>query len=81
MGKCIGNCVKCDLVSNDEKMTCCAFQTLRQAVEIRSQINSILDKLSTISGASMLSKELMEMCEAEPPAAEIQEQTSKKAKK
>lgn len=47
--KCVGNCIKCDLVSDQEKVTCCVFQILRQDIEIRSQLKIILEKINSMS--------------------------------
>ena len=83
MGQCIGNCVKCTLVADEEKVICCAFQTLRQTIEIRSQLKSIKEAIDNISVNQSLSQELSNIIDAEPPAAEEtpQELTPKKSKK
>lgn len=75
--KCIGNCVKCELVSSDEKMTCCAFQSLKQEVEIRTQLKVILDKLELIAS----SRAIDGICDTELPAVDIQEDKPKRTKK
>lgn len=80
MGQCIGNCIKCELVSNDEKMICCAVQTLRQTVEIKTQQRQILEKLDEISIIPEISQQLAEISDAETPAAESQEKPEKKKK-
>lgn len=76
MAQCIGNCIRCELVPNEEKVTCCSFQSLRQLVEIRSQLKAIQEKLAD----KELSQFTMEVIEADPPAAE-QEQINKRGKK
>lgn len=73
MGKCIGNCIKCDLVSNEDKVVCCSFQTLRQNIEIRSQLNAILLKLDALSSESELPTSDIDLAEAETPAVRHQE--------
>lgn len=77
MSKCIGNCVKCELVSNEDKVTCCAFQSLKQQVEIRTQLKVILDKLESIAD----SRAVDSICDTELPAVDIQEDKPKKSKK
>lgn len=80
MGQCIGNCIKCELVSNDEKMICCAVQTLRQTVEIKAQQRQILEKLNEMSIMPELSEQLADISDADAPAAEGQENSEKKKK-
>lgn len=75
--KCIGNCVKCELVSSEEKMTCCAFQSLKQEVEIRTQLKVILDKLDLIASSHAVEG----VCDTELPAVDIQEDKPKRTKK
>ncbi len=82
MGQCIGNCVKCTLVPDEEKVTCCTFQTLKQTIEIRTQLKSIVEKIEDLSISQPLSEGLSDILNAEPPAAEEpQERTPKKSKK
>lgn len=76
MAQCIGNCIRCELVPNEEKVTCCAFQSLRQLVELRSQLKSIQDKLADKG----LSQSTMDVIDADLPAAD-QEGNTKKSKK
>lgn len=82
MGQCIGNCVKCTLVNDEEKVICCTFQTLRQTLEIRSELKSIKAMIEDLPSAPVLPESLAELCDAESPAAVVQEaQPSKKTKK
>lgn len=69
MGKCIGNCIKCDLVPDEDKMFCCSFQTLRQNIEIRTQLNAMMAKLESLSVVPELPKSIVDVSDAEPPAA------------
>ena len=43
--KCIGNCVKCELPPEIDRMQCCAFQTLRQTIEIKTLLKSVQEQL------------------------------------
>lgn len=36
MAQCTGNCFKCDLVPDQDKMTCCSIQTLRNVIEVKA---------------------------------------------
>ena len=36
MAQCTGNCFKCDLVPDQDKMTCCSIQTLRNVIEVKT---------------------------------------------
>lgn len=73
MGKCCGNCIQCTLVPDEMKETCCGFQTLRQAVEIRGQLNKLLSKISEISSTQELPTEPIDICEAEELGNELSE--------
>ena len=75
MGQCIGNCIKCELVPDEEKVTCCTFQTLRQSVEIRKSLKLIAARLDSLPDNPVLPKDLADLCDAESPAAESQEPT------
>ena len=74
MGKCIGNCIKCDLVPDEDKVVCCSFQTLRQTVELRKALKAVQAKLDEMPDALALPIE-MEPYDAESPAAGSQEST------
>lgn len=74
MGQCIGNCVRCELVPDEEKVTCCTFQTLRQTVELRKALKVVIAKLDEMPDAPALPIE-MEPYDAESPAAGSQEST------
>ena len=36
MAQCTGNCFKCDLVPDQDKITCCSIQTLRNVIEVKA---------------------------------------------
>lgn len=36
MAQCTGNCFKCDLVPEQDKMACCSIQTLRNVIEVKA---------------------------------------------
>lgn len=36
MAQCTGNCFKCELVPDQNKMTCCSIQTLRNIIEVKT---------------------------------------------
>ena len=74
MGKCIGNCIQCELVSREDKVTCCVFQTLKQEVEIRTQLKDIIERLDTINRTPNLE-------DTELPAVVIQGDKIKRPKK
>lgn len=71
MGQCIGNCIRCELVSDEEKVTCCTFQTLRQTIELRKTLKGVMAKLEEMSGTPGLPSSV-EPYDADSPAAELQ---------
>lgn len=82
MAQCIGNCIKCTLVPDEEKITCCTFQTLKQTIEIRSQLKTLKEIIEALPASAALSSMIEEIDNADPPAAqENQEPQIKKAKK
>lgn len=82
MGQCGGNCIKCTLVPNEDKITCCAFQNLRQSIEIRAQLRQLMETVSRLETSQTLTQAIAEIIDAEPPAADDnQESQNKKAKK
>lgn len=46
--KCIGNCVKCELPPEIDRMQCCAYQTLRQTIEIKTLLKTINERLEKV---------------------------------
>lgn len=36
MAQCTGNCFKCELVQEQDKMACCSIQTLRNIIEVKT---------------------------------------------
>lgn len=82
MGQCIGNCIKCTLVPDEDKITCCSFQTLKQSIEIRTQLRQLTEIVNKIESSSVYTQAIEEITDAEPPAAQDnQEPQIKKAKK
>lgn len=49
--KCIGNCVKCELPPEIDKVTCCTFQTLRQSIEIKTLLKDLNEKLNKVEAS------------------------------
>lgn len=70
MGQCIGNCIRCELVPDEEKVTCCTFQTLRQTVELRKTLKVMLAKLDELPDAPIMPSDVVEPYDAESPAAD-----------
>ena len=73
MGQCIGNCLKCTIVSDEEKVTCCTFQTLMQAVELRKTLKVIMARLDELPDAPTLPRDLIDPYDADASAAIGQE--------
>ena len=44
MSKCIGDCARCDLPV--DKNACCAFQTFKNILELKSRVKALEDKIS-----------------------------------
>ena len=43
MSKCIGDCARCELPV--DKSACCAFQTFKNTLEIKSRLKALEDKI------------------------------------
>ena len=52
--KCIGNCVKCELPPEIDRMQCCAYQTLRQAIEIKTLLKTVHDQLEKVEAVASI---------------------------
>lgn len=46
--KCIGNCVKCELPPEIDRMQCCAYQTLRQTIEIKTLLKALNERMERV---------------------------------
>lgn len=44
MSKCIGDCARCELPV--DKNACCAFQTFKNVLELKSRVKALEDKMS-----------------------------------
>ena len=44
MSKCIGDCARCELPV--DKNACCAFQTFKNILELKSRVKALEDKIS-----------------------------------
>lgn len=64
--KCIGNCVKCELPPEIDRMQCCAYQTLRQSIEIKTLLKSLMERLDKVE-ASVSIPDIPDL-EADSPA-------------
>lgn len=49
--KCIGNCVRCELPPEIDRMQCCAYQTLRQTIEIKTLLKTLNERLEKVEAA------------------------------
>lgn len=63
--KCIGNCVRCELPPEIDRMQCCAYQTLRQTIEIKTLLKTINEKLEKGEGVIPI-PDIPDMEEANP---------------
>ena len=79
MGQCIGNCVKCEMVAQEEKIICCSYQTLRQCIALRTELKELKDSLLAMKLRG-LSEAITNVGEADVPAAIGQEQINPKRK-
>lgn len=59
MAQCTGNCFRCDLVPDQDKMTCCSIQTLRNIIEVKSLIKKSQEDapVSDLSNIPIFSEE------------------------
>ena len=46
MAKCIGNCSACEL--DVDKVVCCTFQSLKQTLQLRSEIRELREKMNML---------------------------------
>lgn len=44
MSKCIGDCARCELPV--DKSACCAFQTFKNVLELKSRVKALEDKMT-----------------------------------
>lgn len=44
MSKCIGDCARCDLPV--DKNACCAFQTFKNVLELKSRVKALEEKIN-----------------------------------
>lgn len=79
MGQCVGNCVRCELVAQEEKIVCCNYQTLRQCIAMRSELKELKESLLLMKQRG-LSEAISNVSEADVPAAIGQEQNKQKKK-
>lgn len=68
MAKCIGNCPACEL--DVDKVVCCSFQSLKQILQLRTEIRELKDQLnmSGLSEKSNAISGLDQIDNAEPDA-------------
>ena len=52
--KCIGNCAKCELPPEIDRMQCCAYQTLRQTIEIKTLLKLLQEKLEKVEASATI---------------------------
>lgn len=69
MAKCIGNCPACEL--DVDKVICCTFQSLKQTLLLRSEVNELKMKVLAlqVKDDSEKSVSLMDIAEPDAPGA------------
>ena len=58
MSKCIGDCARCELPV--DKSACCAFQTFKNTLEIKSKMKSLEERMESLEKKSEVKDEVMQ---------------------
>ena len=54
MSKCIGDCARCELPV--DKSACCAFQTFKNILEMKSRMKSLEDRMESLEKKSLVKR-------------------------
>lgn len=58
MSRCIGDCARCELPV--DKSACCAFQTFKNTLEIKSKMKSLEERMESLEKKSEVKDEVMQ---------------------
>ena len=58
MSKCIGDCARCELPV--DKSACCAFQTFKNILEMKSWMKSLEERMESLEKKSEVKDEVMQ---------------------
>lgn len=58
MSKCIGDCARCELPV--DKSACCAFQTFKNTLEIKSKMKSMEERMESLEKKSEVKDEVIQ---------------------
>lgn len=58
MSKCIGDCARCELPV--DKSACCAFQTFKNTLEIKSKMKSLEERMESLEKKSEVKDEVIQ---------------------
>lgn len=58
MSKCIGDCARCELPV--DKSACCAFQTFKNILEMKSRMKSLEERMDTLEKKSEVKDEIIQ---------------------
>ena len=58
MSKCIGDCARCELPV--DKSACCAFQTFKNILEMKSRMKSLEEGMESLEKKSEVKDEVMQ---------------------
>lgn len=58
MSKCIGDCARCELPV--DKSACCAFQTFKNILEMKSRMKSLEERMESLEKKSEVNDEVMQ---------------------
>ena len=58
MSKCIGDCARCELPV--DKSACCAFQTFKNILEMKSRMKSLEERMESLEKKSEVKDEVIQ---------------------
>ena len=58
MSKCIGDCARCELPV--DKNACCAFQTFKNILEMKSRVKSLEERMESLEKKSEVKDEVIQ---------------------
>ena len=58
MSKCIGDCARCELPV--DKSACCAFQTFKNILEMKSRMKSLEERMESLGKKSEVKDEVIQ---------------------
>ena len=58
MSKCIGDCARCELPV--DKSACCAFQTFKNILEMKSRVKSLEERMESLENKSEVKDEVIQ---------------------